>query len=117
MNDNDQLTFETEDVKVKIRTNLSAKILNPEIGFKWLIDNQYGDMIKDNLEFPKGELTPEAEQAFCELGLSYTKKSGVHPQTLKKIMTDRLNDGETLPDEEDDGIKIGYFDECVVKEK
>ena len=117
MNENEQTTFETEDLKVSIKTYVSAKMLDPDFGFRWLIDNQYGDLIKDNLEFPKGELTPEAEGALEELGLSFIKKSGIHPQSLKKIITDRLNAGEMLPDEEGNGIKVGYFDECVVKEK
>lgn len=125
MQENDQTTFETEDFKVVIKTFVSAKIMSDEEGFKWLEAHQYGDMIKDTLAFPKGELTPEAESALEELGLSYTKKSGIHPQTLKKIMSDRLKDGEMLPDGGDpeqgeeigDGIKINYYDECVVKEK
>ena len=115
MQENDQVTFETEDVKVSIKTYVSAKMLDPTFGFQWLIANEYGDLIKDNLEFPKGELTPEAEGKLEELGLSYVKKSGIHPQSLKKIMSDRLNSGEMLPDE-DTGIKVGYYDECVVKE-
>lgn len=126
MNENDQTSFETDDVKVSIRTNVNAKVIMPELAFKWLDDNQYGDLIKDTLDFPKGELTPEAENALEELGLSYVKKSGIHPQSLKKIIKDRLSSGEDMPEpyyEEDgevdlgDGIKIGYFDECIVKEK
>jgi len=121
MQENDQVTFETEDMKVSIRTFVSAKVLDTELAFPWLIENEYGDLIKDNLEFPKGELTPEAEGYLNELGLSYTKKSAIHPQSLKKIMSDRLKAGEDLPfsDEEDmgDGIKIIFYDECVVKEK
>jgi len=121
MQENDQTSFETEDVKVSIKTYVSAKMLDPIVGFKWLTEHQYGDLIKDNLEFPKGELTPEAEGKLEELGLSYVKKSGIHPQSLKKIISDRLKAGEELPwsDDDDigDGIKVGYFDECVVKEK
>lgn len=116
MQEHDQYSFETDDLKVSIKTYVSAKMLNPESGFQWLINNQYGDLIKDNLEFPKGELTPEAEGALEEMGLSFVKKSGIHPQSLKKIMSDRLKAGEMLPDE-DDGVSVNYYDECVVKEK
>jgi len=117
MQENDQIVFETEDFKVAIKTYVSAKMVNPEIGFIWLQDREYGDLIKDNLEFPKGELTSEVEGALESMGLSYIKKSGIAPASLKKIMSDRLKDGEDLPDEEENGIKIGYYDECVVKEK
>ena len=116
MNENDQLSYETEDFKVSIKTYVSAKMQDPEKGFKWLIEHGYGDSIKDTLDFPKGEFTEEAEQALSEMGLSYQRKSGVHPQSLKKIISDNLKAGEDLPDE-DDGIKVSYFDECQVKEK
>jgi len=116
MNENDQQAFETEDCKVTIRTSVSSKVIDPDSAFAWLIKNQYGDLIKDTLDFPKGELTEEVEDILKEIGLSYTKKSGIHPQTLKKVISDRLKDGEDLPDE-DAGIKVGYFDECVVKAK
>lgn len=116
MNENDQQSFETEDCKVSIRTFVSSKVLNPDLAFSWLNDHQYGDLIKDTLDFPKGELTSEVEDSLNNMGLSYTKKSGIHPQTLKKVMSDRLKDGEDLPNE-DVGIQVGYFDECVVKAK
>ena len=116
MNENDQQAFETEDCKVSIRTSVSSKVLNADLAFKWLENHQYGDLIKDTLDFPKGELTTDVESKLEEMGLSYTKKSGIHPQTLKKIISDRLKDGEELPDEEE-GFKVGYFDECVVKTK
>lgn len=116
MQEEDQILFETEEVKVKINTFVSAKMMDPEQGFKWLVDREYGDLIKDTLAFPKGELTPDDENKLTEMGLSYIKKSGIASAALKKIMSDRLKDGEMLPDEED-GIKVGYYDECVVKEK
>ena len=116
MNENDQQAFETEDYKVSIRTSVSSKVLNADLAFSWLINHQYGDLIKDTLDFPKGELTSAVEDTLNSMGLSYVKKSGIHPQSLKKIMSDRLKAGENLPDEEV-GIKVGYFDECVVKTK
>ena len=117
MNENDQVEFVSEDgYKVSINTYVSSKVLDPETAFAWLVRNQYGDLIKDNLEFPKGELTKRAEEMLDALGLSYIKKSGIHPQSLKKIMSDRLKAGEELPDE-DMGIKVSYYDECKVKEK
>ncbi len=123
MQENDQILFESDEEKVTISTYVSAKIFEDEAGvknveaaFKWLEDQQYGDMIKDTLEFPKGELTPEIMDLLNEQGLSYTKKQGIHPQTLKKVMSDRLKDEEDLPTEED-GFLINYYDECKVKAK
>lgn len=116
MQENDQVNFETDDFKVSINTYVSAKVLNPDDAFNWLSNHQYGDLIKDTLEFPKGEFNVDAQAALEALGLSYTKKSGIHPMSLKKIMKDRLKDGEDMPCE-DDGININYYDECVIKEK
>jgi hypothetical protein len=120
MQENDQTTFETDQVKVTIRTHVSPKIDpdNPEPAFKWLEERDYGDLIKDTLALAKGEFTEDVRNALAELGVSYTQKSGIHPQTLKKVISDRLKDGEDLPTEGEDGfVKVEYYDECVVKEK
>lgn len=116
MQGNDQVTFETDEERVTISTYVSAKIEDVEGAFKWLEEQQYGDLIKDTLDFPKGELTSEITDMLDEQGASYAKKSGIHPQSLKKVMSDRLKDNETLPDE-DNGFVINYFDECKVKAK
>jgi hypothetical protein len=116
MQENDMDTFENEDVKVSIATYVSAKVQDPDKAFQWLQSHQYGDLIKDSLDFQKGELSPELEEAIASFGVSYSKKSGIHPQSLKKIISDRLKSGEALPDAED-GIEVNYFDECRVKEK
>lgn len=116
MRENDLEMFENDEVKVSISTFVSTKVENPDLAFRWLEENQYGDLIKDTLDFPKGELTEDVEKLLAERGLSYSKKSGIHPQSLKKIMADRLKAGETLPDE-DTGIKINFYDEAKVKEK
>ena len=117
MQENDQTLFETDGFAVKIVTFIKATIdkEDPDTAFKWLEDHEYGDMIKDTLDLARGEFTTEVENAFAELGVSYTKKSGIHPQTLKKVMRDRLDAEEDLPSE-DDGFEIDYYDMCNVKE-
>ncbi len=116
MHENDQDQFENEQIKVKIKTYVSAKILDEIKAFNWLEDNEYGDLIKDNVAFPKGEFTEAIAEALDELGASYTKKSSVHPQTLKKAISDRLDAGDLLPDE-DEGFNVNYFDTCEIKAK
>jgi hypothetical protein len=116
MRENDLEKFENEDVKVNIATYVSAKVANPDGAFSWLESHEYGDLIKDTLDFPKGEFNADVEYALGQLGASYTKKSGIHPQSLKKIMSDRLKSGEDLPSE-DDGIALNFYDLCVVKGK
>jgi len=116
MQENDQTTFETDTEKVSIATYVSAKVKDTDAAFGWLIRNQYGDLIKDTLDFPKGEFSDQAKAALESLGVSYTMKSGIHPQSLKKIMSDRLKAGSALPDEEY-GFNINYFDEVRIKNK
>lgn len=116
MREHDLEEVEGEDFKVNIATYVSSKVEDSDAAFRWLEENQYGDLIKDTLDFQKGEFTPEAEHLLSEMGLSFTKKSGIHPQSLKKIMSDRLKSGDELPTE-DDGIRINFYDECRVKEK
>lgn len=116
MQENEIDKFENEELSVSIRTHVSPKMADPDRGFLWLTERGYGDLIKDTLDFSKGELTPEIVQLLDEKGLSYSRKSGVHPQSLKKIVSDRLEAGEDLP-EECDGINVGYFDEGVIKLK
>lgn len=116
MQENDLTQFENEQVKVTIATYVNAKIDDAEKAFSWLEKNEYGDLIKDSLDFAKGELTKDIEAMLDDAGASYSKKSGIHPQSLKKIMRDRFFAGEVLPDE-DEGFKLSFFEECAVKEK
>lgn len=111
MREHDIEEFENEDVKVSIGTYVSAKVEDADSAFRWLEEHQYGDLIKDTLDFPKGEFTVEAQTLLDELGVSYQKKSGIHPQSLKKIISDRLKAGEDIPSE-DEGIKISFYDEA-----
>ena len=115
MQENDLTELETEDFRVKIETYVSAKVSDEDAAFKWLDDHEYGDLIKDTLDLARGELTEEVRNALAELGVSYTQKSGIHPQTLKKVMSDRLKAEEDLPGE-DAGFDVKFHDECSVKE-
>lgn len=111
-----QTGFETDNFKVSIDTYVNTKISDPEKAFAWLTECGYGDLYKDTLDFPKGELSEEMLSELEASGVSFTRKSGIHPQTLKKVISDRIKDGETLPDE-GEGIQVNYFDICKVKEK
>ena len=116
MRENDQDEFANEQIEVKIKTKVTAKIDDEAKAFLWLEENEYGDLIKDIVDFPKGEFTDQIAQALDDLGASYAKKSSIHPQTLKKAISDRLEAGDVLPDE-DDGFEVNYFDFCQIKAK
>ena len=116
MNENDLLNLETDDLKIKIQTYVYPKIADEAAAFDWLNANEYGDLIKTSVDFPRGEFTEEVQELLKGQGTSYIRKDGVNAQTLKKVMSDRLKAEESLPDE-DQGFTISYFNACAVKEK
>lgn len=83
-----------KEVNVKIEGKDKIKLI------QWLIDEGYGDYIKDTLKFGKGELDDEIESYLKSKGKSYEKDSGIHPMSLKKIISDRIEDEEQLPSED-----------------
>lgn len=119
MQENDQLTFETEELKAKIKTYVSPKIEEgqEEKAYQWLVDHEYGPLIKDTLSFAKGELDEETVVFLAQQrGKTFSRKQSIHHQSLKKIVSDRLEAGDILPDEED-GISVKFFDAVELKEK
>lgn len=95
----------SDGTKIEVRSDLSASITKAkhDIAMKWLIDNDYGGIIKTNVTVAFGAEPAEQEQA-AELtgallqtydGVSY--KAAVHPATLKSFVKERLAAGEELP--------------------
>lgn len=108
-------SFETDEFAGKIKLSVSASIKDKVKGSQWLIDNGYSDLIKEELKFPKGELDEDAISYLSEHGYSFERDSKVHPQTLKKVISDRINAGEELPD--DTIINVNMFEYVEVKNK
>jgi hypothetical protein len=108
-------TFENDNIKAKIKLSVSASIKDKERGYRWLEDFGYGDLLKDTLAFPKGELNKESVDFMEKQGLSYVRKTSIHSASLKKIMKDRFEAGEELPEE--DLIKVSHFSFVEIKEK
>jgi hypothetical protein len=68
MRENDlEKCLTNEDVKVNIATYVSAKVENPDGAFSWLEEHGYSDLIKDTLDFPKGEFNADVEYALGQL--------------------------------------------------
>ena len=88
---------------VEIKKFYSAAIL-PEFqekAFQWLRDNDLGDIIKNDITvtFGRGEDNKAAEYASLAQGQGYepVQKIGVHPQTLKAVVRERLESGREMP--------------------
>ena len=72
-----------------------------EAAFKWLRNNGLGDIIKNDITvtFGKGEDNKPAEYAVLAKGQGYepVQKIGVHPQTLKAMVRERLEANQDVP--------------------
>ena len=72
-----------------------------EAAFKWLRNNGLGDIIKNDITvtFGKGEDNKAAEYAVLAKGQGYepVQKIGVHPQTLKAMVRERLEANQDVP--------------------
>ena len=72
-----------------------------EAAFKWLRNNGLGDIIKNDITvtFGKGEDNQAAEYAVLAKGQGYepVQKIGVHPQTLKAMVRERLEANQDVP--------------------
>ena len=77
--------------------------------FKWLRDHNLDDLIKHEIKavFGKGEdeQCSELKKVLDELHLNYMDKQGVHPQTLKALVREQI---------ENEGVKIAEQGEAGV---
>lgn len=89
---------------IEIREDCDAKITeaNKPKALHWLLKNNFGGIIKTqvNIAFGKGE-HEKADAAYQMLRQSFDKdvslEEGVHPQTLKAFVKERLAAGDPLP--------------------
>jgi len=72
-----------------------------EQAFKWLRDNGLGDIIKNDITvtFGRGEDNKAAVYADLARGQGFTpvQKEGVHAQTLKAVVRERIESGQDMP--------------------
>ena len=90
-----------ESVEIKKIYGASIPPENQEGAFQWLRDNALGDIIKRDITvtFGMGEDNKASEYANLAQGQGYepVQKIGVHPQTLKAIVRERLEAGREMP--------------------
>ena len=102
---------EMQITKLKLKDGASVEIKKiygayippeqQEAAFKWLRNNGLGDIIKNDITvtFGKGEDNKAAEYAVLAKGQGYepVQKIGVHPQTLKAMVRERLEANQDVP--------------------
>ena len=69
--------------------------------FKWLRQNNHGDMIKNEIKtvFGKGEdgKSITLKKLLNDSGISFTDKESVHPQSLSAFIREQTEKGKALP--------------------
>ena len=90
-----------EIIEIKKIYGASISPENQEKAFTWLRNNGLGDIIKNDITvtFGRGEDNKAANYAVLAQGQGYepVQKIGVHPQTLKAIVRERLESGREMP--------------------
>jgi hypothetical protein len=90
-----------ESVEVKPFYSASISPENQEKAFEWLRNNGLGDVIKNDITvtFGRGEDNKAAEYAVLARGQGFepVQKVGVHAQTLKAVVRERLESGQEMP--------------------
>ena len=79
----------------------SDYVQRKEQAFKWLRNNGLGDIIKNDITvtFGRGEDNKAAQYAVLARGQGYepVQKVGVHAQTLKAVVRERIESGHDMP--------------------
>ena len=90
-----------ESVEIKKIYGASITLDYQEQAFTWLRNNGLGDIIKNDVTvtFGRGEDNKAAHYAVLARGQGYepVQKIGVHPQTLKAVVRERLESGQEMP--------------------
>lgn len=102
-----------DGLSVKVDAEVSIKEVNKIKLMNWATEHGYEDLIKTSLKFGKGDFNQDIETYLAEQGISYEKDSGIHPQSLKKIIRDRIEAQEELPSE--DLIEVKTFNIAKIK--
>ncbi len=90
-----------EAVEIKKVYGASIPKDKQEAAFTWLRNNGVVDMIKNDITvtFGRGEDNKASEYATLAKGQGYepVQKVGVHPQTLKAVVRERVESGQNMP--------------------
>ena len=88
-------------VEVKPVYSASISIAKKEEAFKWLRDNDLGDLIKNEVtvSFGRNEDNKAADYAVLAQGQGYQpiQKLKVEPMTLKALVRERVESGKDMP--------------------
>lgn len=96
--------FVTSDgFQLEVKQFYTAKIddNNREQCYSWLRDHEFGGIIKHQIavNFNKGEdnLASKLKENLEKVGLTYSDKESIHPQTLNAFVRERVEKGDNFP--------------------
>ena len=96
--------FTTDDgasITIKPTYGAHIKVDNREDAFNWLRDNDFGDLIKNNVTCTFGRGEDDVAVQFLTLaeqsGFNAQQKTEVHPQTLKAWVREQVEEGASFP--------------------
>ena len=88
-------------IEVKDVYSATIPVANRESAFKWLRDNDLGDLIKNEItvSFGRNEDNKASQYAILAQGQGYepVQKLKVEPMTLKALVRERLESGQEMP--------------------
>jgi hypothetical protein len=112
MNENQITNITIDGKKLKLKKGITPIVIDEREMTIWMEEQGLGDSVKTELKFDKGEVDEKLLCFIEEYGYSFVRKDGVHYQTLKKILSDRYENGEELPPA--NIINITAYDEVVI---
>jgi hypothetical protein len=103
-----------EDLEIKHVVKASIAVKNRVEAFKWLRDNNFGDIIKNQvvINFDRGQddMAAEVVEVANDKGLAPEQKESVHAMTLTAFVKEQLGKGVDLPLE-----TLGVFEYDLTK--
>lgn len=97
---------------LKLKKGINPKVKDKEKMIAWIEEINMPEVVKTELKFPKGEADKKLMSYLEKGGYSYEKDDSVHYMTLKKIVSDRYENGEGFPPE--DAIEVTVYDEVKI---
>lgn len=107
------VTRDGTTVKIETSWNTTTNGCDKSLLAEWLESNGLGDLIKDSLEFGKGQINESVVAELRERGLEFSRKSDVNAMSLKAALKKHMEAGGDLPPEE--AVKVSIFNRAVIK--
>lgn len=104
-----------DGTKVKLKSYINPEVQDEAAFFAWLEAHGMGAIIKDQVDLGKGQFDAKIKEFLEQGGYDYTRKTSVHPMTLKATVGKLMELGEELPTE--NILTVSVFEKAEIKQK